>query len=80
MVKVYSKEITFCGQCRTTKMDLTKKGVPFEVIDVESDQEAFDYIVSLGYKEVPVTITPKGEHWSGFQPDLNTQLANIYAN
>lgn len=75
MVKVYSKEQSFCGQCKTTKRDLDNKGVEYEVIDVESDAEAFEYVKSLGYQQVPVTVTPSGEHWTGFQPDKNAELA-----
>lgn len=75
MVKLYSKEQTFCGQCKTTKFALNKQGTEYEVIDLESDPEALAFVQSLGYQQAPVVFVSADDHWSGFQPARVAQLA-----
>jgi glutaredoxin-like protein NrdH len=71
LVTVYSKPN--CQACMATKKTLTRKGIPFDVIDVTEDQAAFDLIVSMGFTSAPVVIA--GDlAWSGFQPDKINQL------
>lgn len=55
MIKVYSK--TVCPQCRMVKKFLEDKGVPFEDINVEKNEEAKTYLQSLGFQTVPVTVS-----------------------
>jgi glutaredoxin-like protein NrdH len=75
VVKVYSKEQTFCGQCRTTKLALDRAGIEYEVIDIETDEAAHAKVTALGYLAAPVVIVTDNEHWSGFRPDKIAGLA-----
>lgn len=68
---VYGKDR--CVQCDRTTKTLEKEEVDYKYIDVTSDPEHMNYIKGLGYLQVPVVITPRGEHWSGFRPDLIKQ-------
>ncbi len=61
-------------QCNATYRALTKKGIAYDVIDVSKDEQAFAYVLSLGYQQVPVVETPT-EHWYGYRPDKITELA-----
>lgn len=58
-----------CVQCDMLKKRMTAKGIAFDVVDVSTDQAAFDHIVSLGYRSVPVLIS-EAVQFSGFRPDL----------
>lgn len=65
-VTVYTKP--GCVQCTATFKALDKNGVSYEKVDVTQNAEAHDYVMSLGYLQVPVVITPTG-HFGGFRPD-----------
>ena len=64
-----------CSQCEQTKRYLTMKEVPYETVDITEDQEAFDFVVSLGYKSVPVVVVGDS-HWSGFRLEKLNDLAD----
>ena len=65
-VIVYTKPA--CVQCDATKRHLDKLGVKYETVDITVDTEAFDMIVSKGFKAAPVVITDDNA-WAGYQPD-----------
>lgn len=65
-VTLYTKPA--CVQCNQTKKAFDKKGVSYEVIDVTKDENAYNYVTSLGYMQAPVVVAGE-DHWSGFQPD-----------
>lgn len=71
-VKLYSKPA--CGKCVATKTALDARGITYEYVDVTKDADAFDRVVSLGYREMPVVETSE-QHWSGFRLDLIDALA-----
>ncbi|HAJ89938.1 MAG TPA: NrdH-redoxin [Rhodospirillaceae bacterium] len=71
-VTVYSKPS--CVQCTATYKALERCGVPFEVVDLSIDQGAYDTILGMGYRQVPVVIAGE-DHWAGFRPDKITALA-----
>lgn len=73
MITLYSKPA--CVQCTATKKALEKSNIDFEIIDISLDDEARDYVMSLGYLQAPVVVTASGEHWSGFRPDRIKALA-----
>ena len=54
-----------CSQCEQTKRFLSVKSVPFEVVDITQDADAFDKVVELGYRSVPVVVAGD-DHWAGF--------------
>lgn len=72
-ITVYTKPA--CVQCTQTKKSLDKMGLEYETKDVTTDEEAYETVVSLGYKAAPV-IVAGSVHWSGFQPDkLNALIS-----
>jgi glutaredoxin-like protein NrdH len=72
-VTVYSQPA--CQQCKMTYRVLDKHGVPYDVVDVSADEEAYAHVTNtLGYQKVPVVET-ETEHWGGFQPDKLDALA-----
>ncbi len=71
-VTVYSKPA--CVQCTATTRALDRQGVPYEIVDISADAEAFDLVTGLGYRQAPVVVA--GEtHWAGFRPDLISALS-----
>lgn len=75
MIKVYTKYD--CVQCDTTKRYLDTNNVEYETINVEDDPEAYNYIVSLGFKSVPVVISDT-DKWAGFKLDHLRKVAQEY--
>lgn len=65
-VTVYTKPS--CMQCTATFRALDKHGIDYNAIDISEDQDARDYVMSLGYLAAPVVVAG-GDHWSGFRPD-----------
>lgn len=75
-VTVYSQPA--CQQCKMTYRVLDGKGIPFQIVDVSEDEEAYAHVTqTLGYQKVPVVETPD-DHWGGFQPDKIEALAESY--
>ena len=63
-IKIYST--SWCAYCKAEKTWLTEKGVKFEEVDVETDQEAAEEMVKLsGQMGVPVTVI---RHEEGGEP------------
>ncbi|MDY6049978.1 MAG: glutaredoxin-like protein NrdH [Corynebacterium sp.] len=76
-ITVYTKPA--CMQCNATKRALDKAGVSYDVIDITQDNEARDYVMSLGYLQAPV-VTAGDEHWSGYRPErINAIVARAAA-
>lgn len=71
-VTVYTKPA--CVQCHATYKALDKHGLTYEVVDISTDEQARDYVMSLGYLQAPVVVVGD-EHWSGFRPDRIKALA-----
>lgn len=42
--------------CERVKEFLSQRGVPFDVRMVDEDDEAYDQLLKLGYRAVPVTV------------------------
>lgn len=70
---VYSKPA--CVQCTATTRALAAQGLPFNVIDLTKDADAFAYVSQLGYRQVPVVVAGDA-HWAGFRPDLIGRLVH----
>ncbi|MFM9378598.1 glutaredoxin family protein [Gordonia sp. VNK21] len=66
MITVYTQP--GCGPCLATKRALDKSNLNYTVVDISQDDEARDYIRSLGYQQAPVVVVGD-EHWSGFRPE-----------
>lgn len=65
-VTVYSKPA--CVKCNATYRHLDKLNIEYDVIDISQDQDARDYVLSLGHLEAPVVIVDE-VNWSGYRPD-----------
>lgn len=66
MITVYTKPS--CVQCEATKRMMDKLSIDYKTVDITLDKEAFDMLVSKGYKSAPVVIT-NNDSWAGFVPD-----------
>ena len=65
-ITVYSKPA--CVQCTATYKAFDKAGIDYETVDITTNPEARDYVMSLGYQQAPVVVAGE-HHWSGFRPD-----------
>lgn len=75
-ITVYTRPA--CGPCRATRSALDKQGIRYEVVDISTDADARDYVMSLGHLQAPVVVA-NGEHWSGFRLDRIKALATAAA-
>ena len=59
-IKMYAT--TWCGDCRMAKRWFDQRGVPYEYINIEEDDEAAAYVVKVnrGYRTVPTIVFPDG--------------------
>lgn len=71
-VTVYTKPN--CVQCNATYRALDKARIPYDVVDIEENPEARNYVMELGYLQAPVVVAGD-DHWSGFRPDRIKALA-----
>ena len=59
MITVYGAD--WCPDCRRSKALLTRLGVPFEYLEVDTDDELRDRAVELaGRQSIPVVVLPDG--------------------
>lgn len=72
-ITVYTKP--GCVQCNAVFRALDKAGISYRRIDISVDSEARDYVMALGYLQVPVVVAGDGTHFGGFRPDRITRLA-----
>lgn len=70
-ITIYTKPS--CVQCDQTKRFLDKSKINYSTVDITEDQEAFEKIVSLGFKAAPVVITDN-DSWAGFNPSKLAKL------
>ena len=59
-LKVYSKPD--CKPCTELKLHLTTKGISYIVVDVSEDTEAFNKLMSMGFRSVPQVFTEAGKY------------------
>ena len=64
MITVYTRP--GCGQCTATKRQLSKAGVPYQEIVVNT--EIAEGLKNDGWTTLPVVIPTHGRPWQGFQP------------
>ncbi|ANE44005.1 MAG: glutaredoxin [Deinococcus sp.] len=69
MIKMYTT--TWCPDCHATKAALKKKGLEFEEINIEQDDSAAEYVMSVngGKRSVPTLVSGDvAASLSGFRP------------
>jgi glutaredoxin-like protein NrdH len=62
----------------SAKNAMDRKGIDYQLINLDSQPEAIDNLKSLGYRQVPVVMT-QDDHWSGFRPDKIAGLHQLAA-
>ena len=63
-----------CVQCNALKQAMERQDIDFGIVDISEDADAYDLVVGLGYRQVPVVIA--GDyHFSGFNPAKLDELA-----
>lgn len=73
-VTVYSQPN--CQPCKATIRTLTALGVEHEVVNIQDDPEAAEFVRGLGHQQTPVVVVDDEymESWSGHRPE---QLASL---
>lgn len=71
-VTVYTKPA--CVQCDATKRLMDKLNIEYSTVDITVDTDAFDMLLSKGFKAAPVVITDD-DSWAGFNPEKINGLA-----
>ena len=66
-VTVYTQQD--CAQCMMTKQYMDSLNIEYETIDVIDNEEAREYVKSLGFQTLPVVVVESGEAWFGFRPE-----------
>ena len=72
-ITVYTKPA--CVQCNATFRALNKAGIDYNKVDLSENDQARDYVMSLGYLQAPVVYAGPDNHFSGFRPDRLRALA-----
>jgi glutaredoxin-like protein NrdH len=73
-ITVYTKPA--CVQCNAVSRALEKAGIPFQKVDLSTDDDAREYVMSLGYLQAPVVYAGPTNHFAGFRPDRIKELLN----
>ena len=71
-ITVYTKPA--CVQCNATYRALDKQGLDYDVVDITEDSDAREYVMALGHLQAPIVVAGE-DHWSGYRPDMISQLA-----
>lgn len=69
-----------CMACTQTKRHLDKRGIAYEEVAIDSDDNILDAINELGFTTAPVVCvaTTAGEHaWDGYRPDRIDSLVTL---
>ena len=74
-VVVYTKPR--CPQCDATKRKLDQLDIEYTTVDISLDDEAREYVLSLGYQQAPVVVFGDN-HWSGYSPDRLAKLDEYF--
>ena len=77
MVTMYST--SWCGYCHRLKSQLERDGIAYKVVDIEHDDAAADYVMSVnnGNQTVPTVLFPDGS--AATNPSLAEVKARLAA-
>ncbi|AWK41169.1 MULTISPECIES: glutaredoxin-like protein NrdH [Photorhabdus] len=74
-ITIYSKPD--CVQCSATYQVLSRRNIPYQIIDLTENPQALATIRAMGYQQIPVVVAGT-QHWSGFRPDkINALIENV---
>ncbi|MCC8373604.1 MULTISPECIES: glutaredoxin-like protein NrdH [Photorhabdus] len=65
-ITIYSKPD--CVQCSATYQALSRRNIPYQIVDLTENPQALATIRAMGYQQIPVVVAGT-QHWSGFRPD-----------
>lgn len=69
VAKVFTKPN--CPACEATKKLFAKLGAEIEVVNLEDDLDALNFVKEQGFVQAPVVGTKlTRKEWSGYKPDL----------
>lgn len=72
-VIVYTKTLSFCGECEKTKSLLDELGVEYSTVSIEETEGALAQLKAAGFRSAPVVLTPNGA-WGGHKEDKLREL------
>jgi mycoredoxin len=69
----------WCGYCHRLSAQLEREGIPFQVVDIEADDAAADYVMSVngGNQTVPTLVFADGSSLTN--PSLREVRAKLSA-
>lgn len=73
MLKVYSA--TWCGACRQVKQFLKQQNIPFEEKDIDTDKDAYDTLMRLQLRSIPVVYLDDNNYVVGADQKKILELA-----
>ncbi|MCC8383893.1 glutaredoxin-like protein NrdH [Photorhabdus laumondii subsp. laumondii] len=74
-ITIYSKPD--CVQCSATYQALSRRNIPYQIVDLTENLQALATIRAMGYQQIPVVVAGT-QHWSGFRPDkINALIENL---
>jgi glutaredoxin-like protein NrdH len=76
-VTVFTKPA--CAQCDAVFRALDKMDIDYRRVDISTDPDAREYVMALGYLQVPVVYAGPDNHFCGFRPERLKALADSAA-
>jgi glutaredoxin len=73
MIQVFSAE--WCSACKQVKKFLEDSSIAFEVRDIENDKEAYDTLLKLELRSIPVTYLDDSNFVVGFNKSAILELS-----
>jgi glutaredoxin-like protein NrdH len=64
-----------CQMCRTTKMHLSRRNIPFEEVRLDENPALADRVRALGFTQAPVVLVDDDDVWDGYRAEAIDQLA-----
>lgn len=78
-LQVIMYSTTWCGYCRRLGSQMTRAGIPYTVVDIETDPQSAEYVMSVngGNQTVPTVVFPDGSALTN--PSLKQVQAKLAA-
>jgi len=65
-----------CMPCQQTKKQFDKRGIVYDVINLEQHPDKAEEMKELGYMQTPIVVADDA-HWSGFRMDKIQRLEHL---